>query len=278
MRPGGRHAALEAGLLCLALALGADASPAAEVLRIGGTGASLATFRILAADFAKTRPGLRVEIPPSLGSGGGIRALADGALDVAVSARRLTGDETARRLTLVEYGTTPLAFVVGPDNPCTGVTLAQVSQIYAGTWRTWRDGTPIRLVLRPAADTDASILLGLSPQMSQAVGEASRRPGMIVADNDQDNVDAIESLPGAFGACTIAQLRSEKRRAKAVALDGVTPTPAELRSGAYPAVKHLYIVTRESPPPVVKAFLDHLFSKAGQQLLTELGHVPARDR
>jgi phosphate transport system substrate-binding protein len=99
---------------------------------------------------------------------------------------------------------------------------------------------------------------------------------MVVADNDQDNVDAIESLPGGFGACPVAQLRSENRRVRPLPLDGVAPTPAELLKGTYPHAKHLYVVTRESPSPLVKAFLDHLFSKAGRRVLTDLGYVPSK--
>jgi ABC-type phosphate transport system substrate-binding protein len=63
-------------------------APAANVLRLGGTGAGLANIQNLAEAFAKTHPGVVAKVLPSLGSSGGIKALLAGAIDASVSVRR----------------------------------------------------------------------------------------------------------------------------------------------------------------------------------------------
>ena len=66
-------------LICV---LGVTAQAAETRLRIGGTGAALGVMSRLAAAFAEQEPGVAVEVLPSLGSSGGIRALGEGAIDI----------------------------------------------------------------------------------------------------------------------------------------------------------------------------------------------------
>lgn len=74
-------------------------SPAsAETLRMGGVGASAAMLPPLFAAFDRNREH-RLEVVPALGSSGGLRAAADGVLDIAVAGRGLKADETTQGLT-----------------------------------------------------------------------------------------------------------------------------------------------------------------------------------
>src|SRR4051794_12481026 len=58
-------------------------------LRIGGTGMALATMRQIGQALTATYPAATVRVLPSLGTGGGLAAVAAGAIDLAVSARAL---------------------------------------------------------------------------------------------------------------------------------------------------------------------------------------------
>jgi len=87
------------------------AGAAEALLRIGGTGAAVAVMTRLGAAFAAYQPDLAVEVLPSLGSSGGIRALAGGAIDIAVSARALKPEEEAQGLQAVALLRTPFVFV-----------------------------------------------------------------------------------------------------------------------------------------------------------------------
>jgi phosphate transport system substrate-binding protein len=81
------------GAFAIAIFFAGKAAAAVEV-KIGGTGNALGTMREVAKAYSKRNPGAKITVLPSLGSGGGIKAAADGAIDIAVSSRPLKDDET----------------------------------------------------------------------------------------------------------------------------------------------------------------------------------------
>ena len=91
-------------------------------MRIGGTGMALAAMRQIGDAFTATQPHTTVKVLPSLGTGGGLAAVAAGAIDVAVAARGLNDAERAKGLQCFSYAQTPLAFVTHPDVGVAGVT------------------------------------------------------------------------------------------------------------------------------------------------------------
>ena len=205
----------------------------AAVVRIGGTGSGLGTMRHLVDAFRETRPQANLVIVPSLGSGGGIKALRAGAIDVAVISRPLKEKERGPDITAVEYARTPLVFAMAVPAVVVDLTVPELVSIYAGERKTWPDGRPLRLVLRPESESDTDIIKSVSPAMSQAVTGALARPGMIMALTDKASADSLETIPGAFGTTTLAQIISEKRPLQALALDGVAPSLQSLAEGKY---------------------------------------------
>ena len=74
-------------------------------LTLGGTGADLETMRVLGEAFEKANPGITIEVLPSLGSGGGIKALLAGVIDLALTARPLTKPQPLSRRVLFNWPT-----------------------------------------------------------------------------------------------------------------------------------------------------------------------------
>src|SRR5687767_3132598 len=95
-----------------ALLVAAGAAQAAAEIKIGGTGNALGTMRELAHAYSKLHPGTKVIVLPSLGSGGGIKAATNGAIDIAVSSRPLKDDERQPDVVETEYARTPFVFAV----------------------------------------------------------------------------------------------------------------------------------------------------------------------
>ncbi len=245
-----------------------------ETITIGGTGCALGGVRAVATAFEKAHPEIRIKIVPSLGSGGGIRAVLAGSLDLALSARPLTAAERGQGAEAIEYARTPFAFVNAAKAEDVSLSLQQVASIYSGERQRWPDGTPIRLVLRPETDTDTLLLKAMSPAMEKAVQQALKREGMLEAVTDQENADLLAKIRGAFGACTFAQILSEKRPLRPLLLDGVRPNIETLAGGAYPFYKTFYAVTRRSSP-ATRRFIEHLKSPEGRTVLKRTGHLVA---
>jgi phosphate transport system substrate-binding protein len=244
----------------------------ADTIRLGGTGGALGAMKLLAEEFKKSRPGDTVIVLPSMGSGGGIKALLSGALDIGLSSRPLTDAEQGRGLVCREYARTPLVIAVAKKSGVSGLTIQQVADIYAGKTRTWPDGTPVRLVMRPAAEFDTTLLKSMSADMNRAVQDALSRKGMIVAVTDQDSADAIEKIPGALGTTTLAQIISEKRALKKLSFNGVDPGPKTIADGTYPYFKTFYLITGPDPSPLARQFIKFILSARGREILTGSGH------
>ena len=228
----------------IAVAAGLAPAQAAETLRIGGTGSALGGIQRLADAFARQHPDIDVIVLPSLGSGGGIKALIAGKIELCVSARALKAEEEDAGLFEREYASTPAGLCHAPDTAADGVTLAQVERVYRGDLATWPDGSRLRLVMRPASEADTEFLRTLSPAMDKAIDAAIDRDDLFVAINDQDNAKALEDIRGSLGMISVGQMLSENRALKPLTLDGKAGTVAALSAGTYPHAKHLYVMVR----------------------------------
>ncbi|MBE0568469.1 MAG: substrate-binding domain-containing protein [Deltaproteobacteria bacterium] len=259
------------------LILGATVFPGnahAETLRISGTGGAIGGMRLLAEAFRKAEPGVDVVIPQSIGSSGGIRAVIAGKLDIGVSARPLSPEELAQGARETAYARTALVFAVHPDVKRSDITLAEVREIYAGRKTTWDDGTALRLILRPAFDTDTTTLRMISPEMAGAVDQSQKREGLIVATTDQNSADAIERTRGSFGTTVLPLVVAGKKRIRTLSLSGVKPTTKSVRDGTYPSTKTFNMVTRPARSPAAAKFIRFVRSPEGKAILSRVGHVP----
>lgn len=262
-----RAVLLVACLLVANAARAGEADITGVVVRVGGSGTGLGTIRLLADAFLKSHPQANFVIVPSLGSGGGIKALRAGAIDVALISRPLKEKERGPDITALEYARTPLVFAVAEPAVLVSLTVPELVSIYAGERKTWPSGGALRLVLRPESESDTDITKSVSPEMRQAVTEALVRPGMLVALTDKASADLLETIPGAFGTTTLAQIISENRTLKPLAIDGVTPSLTTLADAKYRYFKTLFTVTGPKTSPLVHEFTAFMRSAAGREIL-----------
>jgi phosphate transport system substrate-binding protein len=227
-------------------------------------------MQLLAHAYAKAAPSeTKIVVLPSMGSGGGIKAVLAGAIQIGVSARPLSEAESKAGAVAFEYGRTPFVFATAVANKTAAITTQNVIDFYAGTVDQWPDGSKLRLVLRRVGDTDTK---SMPEAMRAAKSVAERRKGMVLASTDQDMATSIERIPGALGPSTLALLLSEKRALKALALDGVVPSAQTLANGSYPLYKELLLVTGPKTPPEARAFVTFVGSAAGRKVLEQTGY------
>ncbi len=243
-----------------------------EPVRIGGVGGSAGTMHWLSAPLAAAT-GIRLEVVPSLGSGGGIKALHAGRIDVAVSGRPMNDKELALGLRQQVITRTPFILVTSTKSPG-GFTRAELGQNLLGPNPRWRDGEPIRLILRHIAETDYLTLFASFPRTEEAVAVLRRRPDMPVARSDQENLDMAEQLPGALATSTLAQVRTEKRALQVIPIDGVVPDLNTFRDGRYPFAKTFHYIVGPGVNDRAARFIAFLKSPEGHAVLLETGSLP----
>jgi len=262
-----------AALAAWTLATGIRPARAEDVLRATGTGTALGAMRRLGRAFEMGHPGHRLVVLPSLGSNGAVKALAAGAIELAVTGRQLRPGEEASGLRVVPYAKTPFVFAVGPHVGITGITSAEIARIYRGEQERWPNGLRVRLVLRPRAETDTSIVASASAEMAEAVEIAMGRKGMLWAATNQDCHEILAHTPGAIGPSSLTHILTEDPSITPLSWNGVEPTVGNLASGRYPLAKTLYLVVRAPPSAAVRRFLAFLASPEAARILEEAGNL-----
>ena len=249
----------------------------AQPVRVGGTGSALEVMRQLGEAHRLAEPQFELTVVPNLGSSGGMRALAAGAIEAALVTRELTEEERRAGLTGVAYGRTPVVLATSRQ-AAAGFSARQVEEIYAGRQERWPDGLAIRLVLRPLSDVDTRVLGGLSARMPEILKQAAARPGMLVPVTDQDSANDLARLPGSLGTSSLALLLAEKRGLTILPIDGVMPSARTVADGSYPLAKTMFIVYRGDAPAQLRRYIDFLKSPRARALLEQTGHwvPPAR--
>lgn len=241
------------------------------VLVTGGTGSSLKIMELLGAAYSDENPDVRLTVLPSLGSGGGIKALLKDKIDFSLSARPLKDKETSRGAQARDFAVTPMVFVTRQETPFDDVTRSFLESAYTGSQGSWPDGTPVRVVMRPRSETDNTVLRSLSPTMDTGVMELLEQKKVFIAMDDQSNATALEKAPGSLGFASLGQIRAEGRQLKPLKYEGVEGSMETLRSGDYTFRKTLLLISTANLKPEAKAFLDFIQTGRGQQILRTNG-------
>lgn len=261
--------------ICSALllfTLGSVTPAQADTIKIGGTGAAMAAMSVLAQEFRKANPDADIVVLPAIGSGGAIKGVLSGVVDVGISARSLKDSERGKGIEETELARTPLVFVVPKKNAIAGFSESELVDIYAGRRTTWSDGSRIRLIMRPTDDSDAVMLkTKFSPAMAEAVKAAEARPGMLFAATDQDAAEMLDQTPGALGVLSLGQVVAEQRALKVLRFDGVEPSVKAAADGTYRHYKVLYLLTSPDAKPIAQKFAAFVQSARSKELLAQLG-------
>lgn len=210
------------------------------------------------------------------GSSAGVKAAVDGTADLGMVSRDLTADEKTQGLEEHVIALDGIAIVVHPDNPVTNLTTEQITDIFAGRITNWQEvggnDQEILLVSREAGSGTRSAfeeLLNLIEDKQSIIAEDRAifaESTNSVAQNVADKVEAI-------GYISLGSMKSE---VKALGVNGVPCSVANVQSGTYQVARPFLLVTKGAPTETVQAFLDYILGDAGQQTVTEAGFIPVK--
>ena len=257
-------------VLCIIFAYSSLSS--AETITIAGSGADLATFKILTDKFTQKNPGTKFKILPSIGSGGGIKAVKNNKIDLCLTSRSPKQKELSENLAFNLYAQTPLVFTVNRGLDLKNVTTQNIIDIYSGKMTHWNNNIQIKPILRPSNDSDTLLLTKYIPDFEQAIAKAYKRRGFPVATTDQDTIDLISTLEGAIGSSTMSIIKTTDKYIKAISLNGIEPTSENIKNKSYPLYKNLYLCYNSKTSKSLTDFIQFIASKDGKKILSETGH------
>ncbi len=126
---------------------------ASTALTLAGSGSNLPLTRALVEAFRKHHPDTKIFVHASIGSGGGVRAVRDGAVDIGLVSRGLTEEEGRLGLVVTPHVRVAVVVATHPSVADRCVASAELAAILSGARSSWSDGSRRVVLLRERGDS-----------------------------------------------------------------------------------------------------------------------------
>jgi len=243
------------------------------------------TMVILAQKWAelymKSNPSASIQVTGG-GSGIGITALINGTTDICNASRPMKQTEIeklkARYNTLgveIPCAKDGVTIFLNDANKVTELTLQQLSDIYTGKIRNWKEiggnDAEIRLYGRENSSGTYTYFHDEVVKADYAANTQSLPGTAAVVNAVKKDVNGI-GYGGAAYAVGVKHAKV-KKDAKSTAY---LPSPESIGKGEYPITRYLYMYLRNRPTGETKKYIDWVLSTEGQRVVTEVGYFPVK--
>ena len=242
--------------------------PKASIVLAGST--SVQPFaEVLAEAYMALHPGVTIDIQGG-GSAAGIMAAQTGTANIGMSSRALTDPE--KTLWSVEIARDGLAIILNPANRVANLTLSQLQGIYSGAVSDWSSfGGPakkIHVITREDGSGTRSAFESL------VMGKKAITPKAVVQNSNGAVRQLVAGDPYAIGYLSLGLVDST---VKAVELDGVAASRANIINGTYGLSRPFLFLSLSQPTGTVKDFIDFTMSAEGMKILETEGLITAQE-
>ncbi|MGF1570744.1 MAG: PstS family phosphate ABC transporter substrate-binding protein [Nodosilinea sp.] len=283
-----------AGAITATVALGIS-TPSAfsqdSVIQIDGSSTVFPISEAMAEEFMAANSGTQVTVGVS-GTGGGFEKFCADELDITGASRPIKQEEIdACAAAGIEYIEVPVAtdaltVVVNPGNTwAEEMTLEQLKMLWEpaaeGTINSWNQidsswpNDPIAL-FGPGTDSGTFDYF-----TDEVVGEeGASRADYTASEDDNILVLGVSRDANALGYFGLAYYLENQDSLKAVAVDGVLPTPENVENGTYtPLSRPIFMYVKKTSleeNPEVRSFMEFVLDTA-PEIVPEVGYVPLSD-
>jgi phosphate transport system substrate-binding protein len=262
-----------AAILCGSLAFSAVAGPSQEggvkagiksyTIEIGGSTSVAPLMELLAAEYQKARPLVKININGT-GSGDGIKN-AGVLYRIGMSSRELTPAEQGRGLAEEVIAIDGIAVIVSPANPVNGLSIEQIRNIYTGAITDWAQvsGGAKRGKIAVVSREEGS---GTRGAFEEIVGFQGK---LLRGANESTSTGAIKAgIAGNPDAIGYISLGSLDNSVKALAVGGAEAAAANVLNGSYKIARPFIVLTKKNDLPAeAKAFLEWILGPDGQAVV-----------
>lgn len=208
--------------------------------------------------------------------------LIDGEVDVifalAPSQEQIAyAEEKGVKLKMVPIGREAFVFFVNAQNPVESMSLERVKDIYSGKITNWQElgghNESIKAFQRPTNSGSQSALIRLmgdialmpAPERDVVAGMG----GIINKTADYKNYKSAMGYSFRYYATKMVA----NNDIKLLKIGGVMPEIETIKSGEYPIIENLYVITAESENPNIQNLIDWVVGEQGQKLVEKTGYI-----
>ena len=231
-------------------------------IETGGSTSVSPLMELLAAEYLKVKPNIRININGT-GSGDGINN-AGILYQIGMSSRELTPAEQGRGLKEEIIAIDGIAVIVHITNAAGSLTIDQIRDIFTGAVTDWSQVTGgakqglIAVVSREEGSGTRSAfeeLAGFQDRLVRGANEFTST-GAIKA--------AIAGNPDAIGYISLGSMDNT---IKGVSVDGIVPSNENVVNGSYKIARPFIVLTSNNAHAETKAFLEWILTPAGQAVV-----------
>ena len=233
-------------------------------------------------------PDIRISVTGG-GSGTGIAALVNKTVDIANASRKIKSEGTdqakANGVDPIEHiiARDAIAVIVNPENPVNELTLQQISDIYSGKITNWSEvGGEDRPIVRLSRETNSGThvyFLETVLRLGSKEDKTLFSMDTLLLPSSEGIIAEVRQNPNAIGYDGLGYVPKDLKMlaiAKEAGGAYVLPSIPTVNDKTYAIARDLYMYTNGEPTGAVKDYLDWILSPEAQQIVAELGFVPAK--
>lgn len=239
---------------------------------IAGSGDSQYLIKKLSSELTRQLGDVIIDVPDSIGSTGGIKALLEGTADLARTARGLKEEEKKQNLYEKVFALSPVVFVVHPETvDIDNLTFDQIIDIYSGKITNWEQlggqNAKIYPVTRESGDSSLQALRVSIPGFDQIENTVAK-----VMNTTPKTVTLLEDHSKTIGF--LPRSAVDITKLKPLTINGYAPTEENIKGGKYPLAVPFSLVHKDETVSLAKKFLHFLFSPQAKEIILESGTIP----
>jgi phosphate transport system substrate-binding protein len=237
--------------------------------------------------YQSNHPEVRISVTGG-GSGTGIASLINGTVDLANASRKIKEEEIeeakSNGIDPVEHiiARDAIAVIVNPENPVSQLTLKQISDIYSGKYSNWTEvGGEDRPIVRLSRETNSGThvyFLETVLRLGKSDDKTLFSMDTLLLPSSEGIIAEVRQNPNAIGYDGLGYVPDDLKMIAIAEQEGgpyVLPSIATVNDKSYPIARDLYMYTDGQPTGIVKEYLDWILSAEAQEIVAELGFVPA---
>lgn len=249
-----------------------EEAPAADLsgtISLAGSTSMEKLCEAMSESFMETYPEVTVTVEYT-GSGAGLESLASGSVDIGNSSRHLKEEEVAGGAVENVVAIDGIAVIVDPANSVSDIPADKLAAIYKGEITNWSD---------LGGNDEAIVVIGRESGSGtrDAFEELLEVQDACKYAQELDSTGGVKAkvaaTPGAIGYVSLDVVDES---IKAVAIDSVEPTEANIIAGDYLLSRPFVMATNgeiSAQNDLVKGWFDYISSDAGKDVIKSVGLI-----
>ena len=252
-----------------------DTTAAKTSIKIGGSSEAYEVLEELTDAYGKKGNNSEFEYFPPSQTSGGIEGVKVAALHMGAVSREITATETGDELVYLPLVKVPL--VIAVHESVTGITdisAEQIKGIYSGEITNWQalGGPDAEIIVLDFTEDENEKQVLRSAYLGSNLAIT---PDAVVFAEDDELIETAANTEFSIAAIPLEDELTELPMS-ILSIDGIEPSPENLRSGNYAMTLSLGVVLPETPTAATATFVEFIKSKDGQTILTDADYVLAQ--